>query len=251
MAGDPSRQSRPDKSKGKKGNSPAKGRRGGFAGGYGSESYDLSKKTLRAAGAAKAAKKRTVSISDTRREGSKTLGPGGKPLNGTVVMQNGSKAVYKDGRRVQAADARKPKTASRPSGGGGGGGSTGGGGGSASTARKPPRQGEIRKGAAGRNFNQWNGTRWVRVPNPYNKKPGGTTTGPKAAPRGATAAAAAERDGSRYSTGSSQPGPWPKGSPKPGTSPSSSGPKKGDRRPVGGYGGYEVYDGSKWVRQGK
>lgn len=94
-------------------NFPMQGKRGGMGGTYGSKSTNLSKKTLKAAGAAKAAGKRTVSVSQTRREGSRTLGPGGKPLTGTVTLLDGSKAVYKNGRRVQAADARKPKPASR------------------------------------------------------------------------------------------------------------------------------------------
>lgn len=98
-------------------NFPMQGKRGGMGGTYGSKSTNLSMKQLKAAGAAKAAGKRTVSISQTRREGSRTLGPGGKPLTGTVILLDGSKAVYKAGRRVQAADARKPKApVARPQG---------------------------------------------------------------------------------------------------------------------------------------
>lgn len=108
-------------SKKKDPNFPMQGKTGGMGGTYGSKSENLSKKVLKKAGAAKVAAKRTVSVSDTRREGSRTLGPGGKPLSGTVVLANGAKAVYKNGRRVQAADARsKPKApaaraSSRPS----------------------------------------------------------------------------------------------------------------------------------------
>lgn len=146
-------------SKGKRDpNFPMQGRTGGMGGQYGSKSTNLTAKQLKAAGAAKAAKKRTVSISQTRREGSRTLGPGGKPLTGTVTLSDGSKAVYKNGRRVQAADMRKPK--SRPSSGSGGSGSSGGGGGGGRTG---PRVGEIRKGRAGNKYNKWDGKKWVPV----------------------------------------------------------------------------------------
>jgi hypothetical protein len=101
-------------------NFPMQGKQGGMGGRYGSKSTGLTAKQLKAAGAAKAAKKRTVSISDTRREGNKTLGPGGKPLTGTVKLANGKTAVYKGGRRVQAADARKPASTGRGGSSGGG-----------------------------------------------------------------------------------------------------------------------------------
>lgn len=81
-------------------------------------SYNLSKGQLKKAGAAKAAKARTVDISGTRRETSgankgKTLGPGGKPLTGSVKLPSGVTAVYKDGKRVTVSRA-KPKPASAP-----------------------------------------------------------------------------------------------------------------------------------------
>lgn len=100
------------------------GKTGGMGGKYGRKSTNLTQKQLKAAGAAKAAKKRTVDISQTRREGGFTLGPGGKPLTGTVKLSNGRLAVYKGGKRVQAGAAagmkqkQKPVT---PRGGGGGG----------------------------------------------------------------------------------------------------------------------------------
>lgn len=172
------------KGKGKRVAIPNTGRRGGFAGGYGSESYNLSQKTLRKAGAARVARKRTVSISDTRREGSRTLGPGGKPLNGTVIMQNGSKAVYKDGRRVQAADAAKPKSggrsaSSRPTGGSGSG-SSGSGSGGGGRSASPPKVGEVRRGRAGRYDNRWDGKKWVRVPTQNRAQVGRTAAGANA-----------------------------------------------------------------------
>ena len=93
------------------------GKTGGMGGKYGRKSENLSAKQLKAAGAAKAAKKRTVDISQTRREGAVTLGPGGKPLTGTVKLSNGKTAVYKGGKRVQAGPAagmksKKPATSS-------------------------------------------------------------------------------------------------------------------------------------------
>ena len=89
----------------------AMGKTGGMGGKYGRKSENLSAKQLKAAGAAKAAKKRPVHISQTRREGSVTLGPGGKPLTGPVKLSNGNTAVYKGGKRVQAGPAAgmKPK----------------------------------------------------------------------------------------------------------------------------------------------
>lgn len=92
------------------------GKTGGMGGKYGRKSTNLSQKQLKAAGAAKAAKKRTVDISQTRREGNVTLGPGGKPLTGTVNLGGGKTAVYKGGKRVQAGPAagraKKPKAQS-------------------------------------------------------------------------------------------------------------------------------------------
>ncbi len=128
MAGDPSRQARPDKG----GRKPAKGNahgpipkgmnKGTPSGEYKRKAANLSQKQLKAAGAAKAAKARTVSISSTKRITSgpnkgKTVGPGGKPLTGTVMI-NGKRAVYKDGKRVMVAPKVKAPTATRsPSGG--------------------------------------------------------------------------------------------------------------------------------------
>lgn len=101
--------------KGKKDpNFPMQGRGGAMGGKYTSKSTNLSKSVLKRAGAAKAAAKRTVSISDTERAygTGKTLGPAGKPLTGTVTLLDGKTAVYKNGRRVEASMA-KPK-ASKP-----------------------------------------------------------------------------------------------------------------------------------------
>lgn len=124
MAGDPSRQARPDKG----GRKPAKGNahgpipkgmnKGTPSGEYKRKAANLSQRQLKAAGAAKAAKARTVSISSTKRITSgpnkgKTVGPGGKPLTGTVMI-NGQRAVYKDGKRVMVA----PKTKAPASGNG-------------------------------------------------------------------------------------------------------------------------------------
>ena len=145
-------------------NFPMQGKGGGMGGKYARKAENLSAKELKAAGAAKAAKKRTVSISDTKRvtEGAnkgKTVGPGGKPLTGSVRLENGAMAVYKDGKRVtkapaKAAPATRSRSASSSS--------------SSSSARKANpnanvKVGTIRKGAAGNKYNKWDGKKWVPV----------------------------------------------------------------------------------------
>lgn len=102
----------------KNGNNRGKGNPNGFGGKYVRKAENLTAKQLKAAGAKKAAAKRTVSISDTKRAygTGKTLGPGGKPLTGSVRLENGNMAVYKDGKRVTVAPKSKPKpAASAPS----------------------------------------------------------------------------------------------------------------------------------------
>lgn len=89
----------------------AAGKKGYMGGKYSRKAMNLSKKELGKAGVA-AARKRTVDISQTRRESGKTLGPGGKPLTGRVKMGNGNIAVYKDGKRVIS---QAPKKAAAPS----------------------------------------------------------------------------------------------------------------------------------------
>jgi hypothetical protein len=98
-------------------NFPMQGKGGGMGGKYARKAENLTAKELKAAGAAKAARKRTVSISSTKRitEGAlkgKTVGPGGKPLTGSVRLENGSMAVYKNGKRV--VKAAPPKPAAKP-----------------------------------------------------------------------------------------------------------------------------------------
>lgn len=102
-------------------NFPMQGKDGGMGGKYARKAENLTAKELKAAGAAKAARKRTVSISSTKRitEGAlkgKTVGPGGKPLTGSVRLENGNMAVYKNGKRVVKAAAPKPaaKPAAKP-----------------------------------------------------------------------------------------------------------------------------------------
>lgn len=151
-------------------NFPMQGKGGGMGGKYARKAENLSAKELKAAGAAKAAKKRTVSISDTKRVTSgankgKTVGPGGKPLTGSVRLENGAMAVYKDGKRVTKAPAKKaasaPSTRSRS-------GSSSSSSSSSSSARKANpnanvKVGTIRKGAAGNKYNKWDGKKWVPV----------------------------------------------------------------------------------------
>ena len=89
----------------------AQGKTGGMGGKYGRKAENLTAKQLKASGALAASKKRKVDIGDTKREGGFTLGPGGKPLTGSVKLANGTIAVYKGGKRVQktvAAPDRKP-----------------------------------------------------------------------------------------------------------------------------------------------
>jgi len=95
---------------------------------YKTKARNLSDAQLKRAKGLKASAKRTVSVSATKRitEGAlkgKTVGAGGKPLTGTVVMANGDRAVYKAGKRV----TNVPKKSIAPKGGNGGGGGGGGG----------------------------------------------------------------------------------------------------------------------------
>jgi hypothetical protein len=99
-------------------NFPMQGKLGGMRGVYGRKAENLTAKELKKAGGAKASAARTVSISDTRRDTTRgiTLGPKGQPLTGKVVLANGNVAVYKAGKRVIAAAAKKaaPSTARTP-----------------------------------------------------------------------------------------------------------------------------------------
>jgi hypothetical protein len=90
---------------------------------YKTKARNLTDAQLKRAKGAGAAGKRTVSVSDTKRETTGankgyTLSASGKRLTGTVVMANGDRAVYKGGKRV----TNVPKTSSSKGGGGGGGG---------------------------------------------------------------------------------------------------------------------------------
>lgn len=102
---------------------------------YKTKARNLTDAQLKRAKGAKAAGKRTLSVSDTSRATTGankgyTLGPGGKRLTGTVVMANGDRAVYKGGKRVtnMPKSSMKDKTLTRGissravTGGGGGGG---------------------------------------------------------------------------------------------------------------------------------
>lgn len=72
----------------------------GSAKGVRAKAANLSDAQLKRAGGAKAAAKRTVDIGSTSRVAGKTLGPGKKPLTGSVKLANGQMAVYKAGKRV-------------------------------------------------------------------------------------------------------------------------------------------------------
>jgi hypothetical protein len=87
---------------------------------YKTKARNLTEAQLKRAKGAKAATKRTVSISDTSRATTGankgyTLGPGGKRLTGTVVMANGDRAVYKGGKRVTNVPKSSMKTKSERS----------------------------------------------------------------------------------------------------------------------------------------
>lgn len=143
----------------------------GYSGGrYANKAQNLTAKQLKAQGAAKAAKKRTVDISQTTRAKGKgvTLGPGGKPLTGTVTMGNGNTAVYKNGKRVtnapKAKPAAKPSTRSSSASRGSSPSRSGSSSGSSSSNSKPNVPiGTIRKGRAGNAYNRWDGKKWVPV----------------------------------------------------------------------------------------
>ena len=81
----------------------------GSAKGVRAKAANLSDAQLKRAGGAKAAAKRTVDIGSTSRVAGKTLGPGGKPLTGSVKLANGQMAVYKAGKRVVNKPVSKDK----------------------------------------------------------------------------------------------------------------------------------------------
>ena len=93
------------------------GRLGGMGGKYGRKAENLTAKELKRAGGAKAAATREVKIQDTRRDTTRgiTLGPKGKPLTGKVTLENGSVAVYKNGKRVVAAAKKAAPSTSKSS----------------------------------------------------------------------------------------------------------------------------------------
>jgi hypothetical protein len=93
---------------------------------YKTKARNLSDAQLKRAKGLKASAKRTVDIGVTKRIKTgalkgKTVGAGGKPLTGTVIMPGGDRAVYKAGKRV----TNVPKKSLAPKGGGGGGGGGG------------------------------------------------------------------------------------------------------------------------------
>jgi hypothetical protein len=104
-------------------NFPMAGKMGGLGGKYGRKAENLTARELKKAGGTKASAARKVDISQTRRDTTRgiTLGPAGKPLTGRVVLSNGNVAVYKAGKRVVAAAAKKPASRATASGGAGNG----------------------------------------------------------------------------------------------------------------------------------
>lgn len=227
----------------------AAGKKGYMGGKYSRKAMNLSKKELGKAGVA-AARKRTVDISQTRRESGKTLGPGGKPLTGRVKMGNGNIAVYKDGKRV-ISQAPKKASVTKPRGGSSAG--TG--------ATKPPTPPAKKKDLVN--------TRKARDAAMAGRR-GLTTNSRTRTPMSGTvssAIAGSKPAGTKTSSGSvglSSSNRLPSGSgsgdwvtqaakaaftasknAKPQTS-SSSGPKKGDFKQT--MSGPAVYNGSRWVR---
>lgn len=142
-------------------------------GNYKGKTLNLSKKELGKAGQ-KAAAARTVSISDTKYEGKKVLGPGGKPLTGSVDLGGGNIAVYKNGVRVRA---QKPKPATKPVARGGG----------ATSAR-----GQLPAGTTGKDKPKGGGT---------GAASGGVTLSPRQQAAARRGEAAARRSGRTYANG--------------------------------------------------
>lgn len=106
----------------------AKGKMGFEKGNYGSakgvraKAVNLSDAQLKRAGALKASKKTPTDISKTSRatEGvnkGRTLGPGNKPLTGSVKLANGQMAVYKAGKRVINVKSSNSGAIAGPTGG--------------------------------------------------------------------------------------------------------------------------------------
>jgi len=211
---------------------------------YKTKARNLTDAQLKRAKGLQASGKRTVSISDTTRATTGankgyTLGPGGKRLTGTVVMANGDRAVYKGGKRVTNApkSSMKTKTPTR---------STGGGRVSSGTVNKPTKtktlKGPMIAAGVRNNFSAANKAKAI-------------ATEKKRDAAMASRGSVSSRTGSKSSSGKSWRDPGGGGlvgpnSPFRGSGGSSSSkPKKGDRKRVGGaYGGYATYDGTRWVK---
>lgn len=201
-------------------------------GDYKGKTLNLTKKQLGKAGTA-AAQKRTVDISATKFEAGskKVLGPGGKPLTGTVDLGGGNMAVYRNGVRVRAA---APKPASSPK---------------TSTASQKPRTPK-----ADASMSKKQKDKIIK-----DKKTAAETSVSKRAQSasGARYSGMAKAASSSKSSGSSSTGKkwWEAGggglvgpnSPFAGNKSSGSKPKKGDRRPSNS-GWFETWNGSRWVR---
>ena len=220
---------------------------------YKTKARNLTDAQLKRAKAQKAATKRTVSISNTTRATSGenkgyTLGPGGKRLTGTVVMADGDRAVYKGGKRVTNVpkSSMKDKTPTR--------GITSRTSSSSSSATAKPKSASA-------------GLTSAQKAKIAKDKKLSTGTSRATVSRGQSAASSRySRMGKsnvpsslRPSASSSSKGTgkkwWQAGggglvgpnSPVRGGGSTSSKPKKGDRRRKGSYGGFETYDGSRWV----
>lgn len=187
---------------------------------YKSKARNLTDAQLKRAGAAKAATKRTVSVSDTTRATSGenkgfTLGPGGKRLTGTVTMANGDRAVYKDGKRVTnvpKVSVKKDVSVSRPS--------------NSSTNKKVTETTPAQKAKL------------------LKDKKTSTNMGAEGPKRSTPKPAAPVSKGGYSIAGGFN---IPAGSKA--STPKKTGPQKGDRKRVGGpYGGYVTYNGSSWVK---
>ena len=218
---------------------------------YKTKARNLTDAQLKRAKGLQASSKRTVSISDTTRATTGankgyTLGAGGKRFTGTVVMANGDRAVYKGGKRVTNApkSSMKDKTPTRSTSGSRG--STGSGRAVDKRVAKPAKTRTV-KGpmiAAGvrNNFSSANKAKAIATEKRRDAA---------MASRGSVSS----RAGSKSSSGKSWRDPGGGGLVGPNSPlrnfgrPSSSKPKKGDRKRVGGaYGGYATYDGTRWVK---
>lgn len=205
-------------------------------GDYKGKTLNLTKKQLGKKGTV-AAKKRTVSISNTKYDTAtkKVTGPAGKPLTGKVDLGGGNMAVYKNGVRVRAA--KKVVSSGR----GGGTGGTGGTGGKTGLTRGQKAESARYTGLANspnKGARQTGGRRTAAQANKLGAE------GPKKNPPKSVSSSSAKGK-NWYSQGGG--GLFGKNSPFKDSSNSSGKPAKGDRRRNPSGVGIQSWNGKTWV----